>query len=152
MQRESTTGTIYAGEFHRAMDAKNRVTVPSEWLSGDGDVFFVLPAKNNLSVMPAAELALQEEKLNAVTSPGAARQEALRRIYGGARQVEPDKQGRILLPVEYCKRADLSGEVVFVGVKGRFEIWNATKWSIVANQESALLSEEARLALEALGL
>jgi len=134
------------------MDAKNRVTVPSDWLSEGGDIFFVLPAKNNLSVMPAAELASQEAKLNDLIPAGAARQEALRRIYSSARQVEPDKQGRILLPDEYCKRTDLTGEVVFVGVKGRFEIWNAAKWSIVADKEPELLSEEARKALEALGL
>jgi MraZ protein len=134
------------------MDAKNRVTVPSEWLSEEGDVFFVLPAKNNLSVMPAGELALQEEKINSLIPAGLARQEALRRIYSSAQKVEPDKQGRILLPEKYCTRVDLSGEVVFVGVKGRFEIWNAAKWSIVASQEPELLSEEARKALEALGL
>ncbi len=42
------------------MDAKNRVTVPSEWLGKEGGVFFVLPAKSNLSVMPAEELSRQE--------------------------------------------------------------------------------------------
>ncbi len=82
---------------------------------------------------------------------GAARQEALRRLYSSARQVEPDKQGRILLPDEYCKKAELSGEVAFVGVKNRFEIWNAAKWSIAAEKEPDV-SNEARKALEALGL
>lgn len=133
------------------MDAKNRVTVPSEWLGKEGDVFFVLPAKSNLSVMPAEELGRQEEKINELLPAGAARQEALRRLYSSARQVEPDKQGRILLPDEYCKKVELSGEVAFVGVKNRFEIWNTAKWSIAAEKEPDV-SSEARKALEALGL
>jgi MraZ protein len=65
--------------------------------------------------------------------------------------VETDKQGRILLPDELCKRVELAGEVAFVGVKNRFEIWSAAKWSSAAKQESEL-SDEARRALEALGL
>ncbi len=133
------------------MDAKNRVTVPSDWLGETGAVFFVLPAKENLSVMPAQELARQEDHLRAVLPAGPAFQEALRRLYSSARRVEADKQGRILLPDELCKKFALQGEVTFVGVKNRFEIWSATKWSIVADQEPEL-SEEARRALEALGL
>lgn len=133
------------------MDAKNRVTVPSDWLGEEGAVFFILPAKQNLSVMPAAELARQEEELREMVPAGPARQEALRHIYGSARRVEPDKQGRILLPEEFCRHAELSGEVTFVGVKNRFEIWSAAKRSIVADPKPEV-SEEVRRALEALGL
>lgn len=143
---------IYAGTFHRTMDAKNRVTVPSEWLSGEGgDEFFILPAPTNLSVMPAAELGNKESEVRAMLPPGPALQQALRTIYGSARRVETDKQGRVLLPDELCKKVGLAGEVSFVGVKNRFEIWSAAKWSSAAEQESEL-SEEARRALEALGL
>lgn len=151
MSRDSTTGMIYAGTFHRTMDAKNRVTVPSEWLSGETEEFFVLPGQANLSVMPGFELARKEDEVRAMLPPGPALQQALRTIYGSARRVETDKQGRILLPDELCKRVELAGEVAFVGVKNRFEIWSAAKWSSAAKQESEL-SDEARRALEALGL
>lgn len=133
------------------MDAKNRVTIPSEWLGDGKEAFFVLPARTNLSVMPEQELSRQEDELRQMLPAGTVRQEALRRIYSSARRVEPDKQGRILLPDELCKKIELSGDVAFVGVKSRFEIWSAAKWSIVAGQEPQL-SDEAREALEALGL
>lgn len=132
------------------MDAKNRVTVPSDWLGKEGDVFFVLPAKTNLNVMPAEELARQEDHLRAQLSPGPILQEALRHVYSSARKVEADKQGRILLPDELCKKFELKGEVAFVGVKSRFEIWNSAARSS-ADGEKPGLSEEARLALEAVG-
>lgn len=148
MSRDATTGKIYAGTFHRTMDAKNRVTVPSEWLQEDG-AFFVLPAQSNLSVMPSSELARKAEELGEMLPAGPTRQAALRKIYSSARQVEPDKQGRILLPEDLCKKAELAGEVVFAGVEKRFEIWNPAKWSSAAEQAP---DEEVRRALEAVGL
>lgn len=133
------------------MDAKNRVTIPSDWLGGDGEVFFLLPAPANLSVMPEHELSRQEDDLRTLLPPGVPLQQALRKLYGSARRVECDRQGRILVPDELCKHAELAGEVTFVGVKNRFEIWSAAKWSSAAS-EPPELSEEARRALEALGL
>lgn len=133
------------------MDAKNRVTIPSDWIQDEAEEFFLLPATANVSVMPAGELARKEDELREMKLSGPAHQEALRSIYGSARRVEADRQGRILLPDEFVKQAKLSGEVTFIGVKHRFEIWSAAKRSIAADQKPAL-SEEARKALEALGL
>jgi MraZ protein len=45
-------------------------------------------------------------------------------FYGQAHAVSTDKQGRILLSEKHCERAGLSGEVVFVGARSRFEIWS----------------------------
>jgi MraZ protein len=132
------------------MDAKNRVTVPSGWVRED-ETFFLVPAANNLSVMPASELARKEDEVREMLPVGPARQMALRKIYSSAREVEPDKQGRILLPDDFCKLAALSGEVVFSGVKSRFEIWNPAKWSS-AMGETTDTSEEVRRAMEAVGL
>jgi MraZ protein len=91
---------IYAGTFHRTMDAKNRVTIPSDWLGEEGDAFWIVPelARNYLRVMPTAEFARQEETLDAMLPPGKKREEAKRYFYAIARQVETDKQGRVLLP------------------------------------------------------
>lgn len=133
------------------MDAKNRVTIPSEWLGAESETFFIVPTRTNLSVMPGEKFARQEDDLRAILPPGVALQQALRRLYGSARRIESDKQGRILLPDELCKQVGLAGEVAFVGVKDRFEIWSAATWSSAA-EETSEISEEARRALEAIGL
>ena len=132
------------------MDAKNRVTVPAGWIN-EGEVFFLLPAANNLSVMPSSELAKKKDEVCQMLPPGPARQMALRQIYSSARQVEPDKQGRIVLPDDFCKGAELSGEVLFCGVESRFEIWNPAKWSSVMG-EMTDVAEDVRRAREAVGL
>ncbi len=150
MSRDSTTG-IYVGTFHRSMDAKNRATVPSEWLGEEGEVLYMLPAQNGsyLNVIPAAEFAAQEETLKAKVPDGEWRK-IMRKIFAPARRIEPDKQGRILIPDDFCKEVGLSANITFAGVKNSFEVWDAEKWSSGSEPETEL-SEESRKALEALG-
>jgi len=142
---------IYAGTFHRTMDAKNRVTVPSDWLGAEGEVLYMLPAQSGsyLNVIPADEFARQEEDLKSKVPPDEWRK-IMRRIFAPARRIEPDKQGRILIPDDFCKEAGLTANVTFAGVKKSFEIWDAAKWSSGPQPETEL-SEESRKVLEALG-
>jgi MraZ protein len=142
---------IYVGTFHRTMDAKNRVTVPSDWLGEEGEVLYMLPSQSGsyLNVMPAAELAQQEEALRA-TVPAGEWRKIMRKIFAPARRIEPDKQGRILIPDDFCKEVGLRANITFAGVKKSFEIWDAEKWSSGPQPETEL-SEESRKALEALG-
>jgi MraZ protein len=144
---------IYAGTFHRTMDAKNRVTIPSEWLSEDEKVLYILPARNKryLNVMPEAEFARQEEELRAKVPAGGWRT-VMRDVFGSARKIEPDKQGRILVPDEFCKALEISTNVSFVGVKNSYELWDAAKLSNAVATKVTELPEEALKALEDMGL
>ena len=46
----------------------------------------------------------------------------------GAASVEVDKQGRILLPAVLREFADITKDVVLVGVGSRVEIWSRERW------------------------
>ncbi len=46
-------------------------------------------------------------------------------LYADAAQVEPDKDGRIVLPTELAIHARLGESAVFVGLGRKFEIWEA---------------------------
>jgi DNA-binding transcriptional regulator/RsmH inhibitor MraZ len=50
-----------------------------------------------------------------------------RQLHARAQHATADKQGRLVLPVELCQKVGLKGEVVLVGGRGRFEIWNLQK-------------------------
>lgn len=124
---------IYAGEFRHAVDGKHRVTVPSRWRSGgDGEEFFAVPdpAGNFLMILPPHEFdrVKVDVEANPAISP-ADRRKFIRRFYALAQLVSVDKQGRILLPEEYCRRLGLEGEVVLIGSHGRMEIWNTQRWT-----------------------
>lgn len=135
------------------MDAKHRVTIPSDWLSAEPPVLYVLPARNKhyLNVMPQEEFARQEEELREKV-PAANWRNVMRDVFGSARKIEPDKQGRILVPEEFCQALGISADVAFVGVKNSFELWDAAKLSAASAARAAELPAEALKALEDMGL
>ena len=51
-----------------------------------------------------------------------------RYLLGGAVEVEVDAVGRMLVPEYLRERAKLKGKVVFVGVRGRVELWDESVW------------------------
>ncbi len=143
-----TSNTIsYAGTFERSMDAKNRVTIPAAWLEGGPDDFHAIPGPSGdcLIVMPPAEFDSIEGRIEQSGAPAPERRKAIRQFYGQARAVSADSNGRILLPEEQCDAVKLKGEVVLVGGRSRFEIWNAKRWAEVSTAESASYRQVAEL-------
>ena len=133
MAKSSRDQIVYAGEFRHAVDSKHRVTVPSRWRAGgDDEEFFAVPdpAGNFLMVLPPHEFdrVKSDVEANPAISPSD-RRKFIRRFYALAQLVSVDKQGRILLPEEYCRRLGLEGEVVLIGSHSRMEIWNSQRWS-----------------------
>lgn len=137
MSRESPVGTIYSGAYKRSMDAKNRVTIPSDWLEGEDTRFFVIPSAKAeyLVVMPPAEFDKIEGQFQASGRTPSEKRAAIRQFYSDAHSLTTDKQGRVLLPDEHCKRTGLNGEVMIVGSRSRFEIWSAAQWARATGEQ-----------------
>ena len=67
------------------------------------------------------------EKLNSLPLSKA---RALQRfLFAGATQVQPDKQGRILIPQNLRDYAGLQKDLVIVGASNRAEIWDQERWN-----------------------
>lgn len=131
MEAPETVQPIFAGEFRHAMDGKNRVTIPSRWRRGEVDEFFAIPDLDGgfLMLMPPEVIRQVAEKveLDARLSP-AERRKFIRQFYSRAQHLMSDKQGRIVVPEEFCNQLKLHGEVVLVGNHTRFEVWNPDRW------------------------
>ncbi len=70
----------------------------------------------------------------------------LKRIIGSAStQVTLDKAGRICVPEELAKAADIKGEVVLVGLLDRFEIWEPSRYAKVQAADAVLAAEAFKL-------
>jgi MraZ protein len=147
MAKTSSAHTVYAGEFRHAVDAKHRVTVPSRWRGAEEkEEFFAVPdpAGNFLMILPPHEFdrVKSDVESNAAISP-ADRRKFIRRFYALAQLVSVDKQGRILLPEDYCRRLGLDGEVVLIGSHSRMEIWNTQRWADSTAQEEEVFRRVA---------
>ena len=146
MSKSAPTPMIYAGEFRHAVDNKHRVTIPSRWRGRDGEEFFAVPdpAGNFLMILPPHEFdrVKSDVEANASITP-ADRRKFIRRFYALAQMVSVDKQGRVLLPEEYCRRLGLEGEVVLIGTHSRMEIWNSQRWTAAMADEDEVFRRVA---------
>ncbi len=143
MESSQIEQPIFTGEFRHAMDAKNRVTIPSRWRRGEIDEFFAIPNPGGgfLMVMPPGEFKRLAEKVERDESLEAAdRRRFIRQFSSRAQHVTSDKQGRIVLPDEQCKLLNLRSEVVLVGNYSRFEIWSPEVWQKTTEEDAQTFS------------
>ena len=149
MEAPSPTQTFYAGEFRHQLDDKHRVTIPSRWRrNGETEEFLLVPepALQFLIVMLPNEFARLSSA--AAIVPGVSPRDLrvfLRHLHARAQHGWADKQGRLLLPDDLCKQLTLKGEVVLVGGRGRFEIWNLQRWKRAHEEEHATYQHVAGL-------
>ena len=126
---------IFRGRFEYTIDPKGRVNIPSrfrEQLSDTGlETVVITNYSGCLYAYPAGEWERIEEKLASKVSSVNRKKNAFVRFFvGGAVEVTPDKQGRILIPPSLRSYAGLDKEVVILGMPNRFEIWDRERWDV----------------------
>jgi MraZ protein len=144
MESPQSVQPNFTGNFRHAMDAKNRVTIPSRWRRGEIEEFFAIPNLKGgfLMVMPPAEFTRLAEKVEHDQSlKPEERAKFLRQFSSMALHVTGDKQGRIVVPDEQCKVLNLRSEVVLVGNYLRFEIWDPERWERVKGEDEKTFNE-----------
>ncbi len=126
------------GEYQHSLDAKNRVIVPAKFREDLGKHFYLTKGLDGcLFVLSETGWDHLRRKINAF--PLSKSKGLQRFFFAGATEVEPDKQGRILIPQNLCEYAGLEKDVTFVGTAARAEIWSRSKWEEV----NAELTEES---------
>ncbi len=140
------------GNYELTIDDKNRMLVPSEIrkqlvADRDGEAFFLVlgidgrpwfyPERHyealisrDPSQLTPAEEALSYDRMN----------------LGLASRVEPDNQGRVLIPDKTLKRAGISKDVTLVGVRDHLELWDRAEWNA---EQDALDARRAEIAAKA---
>jgi MraZ protein len=140
MDTSAKAQTFYAGQFRHAIDEKNRITIPARWRRDGAEEFIILAeAKHQfLLVMSPEEFsrmsAVAENEPNISARD---RRVFLRHLHSRSQHGSADRQGRLVLPEDLCKKIGLKGEVALVGGRGRFEIWNLQRWKKAHEDETA---------------
>ena len=119
------------GEYQHSLDTKGRVNFPAKLREDLGETFILSKGLGDpcLFVYSQQEWDKLTEKLNSLPLSKA---RALQRfLFAGATQVQPDKQGRILIPQKY---AGLQKDLVIVGASNRAEIWDQDQWEQMCNE------------------
>ena len=125
------------GEFPCSMDLKGRLNFPAKLREDLGERFFVAKGLGDpcLCVYPLEEWDRKREKLRALPAYQAA--ELQRYLFSTAAEVEPDKQGRIVIPQGLRDHIGPEKEVMVIGSDNRCEIWSKQEWERTKQAMSA---------------
>ena len=127
------------GEFSHNLDAKGRLIVPAcfrEELGGKLVVTQGLDGCLTLYTQEAWEKIYAQ--LQTLPTTKAQTRAFVRILTSQARGTEVDSQGRILIPSNLIKLANLKKECVIIGAGSKVEIWAKETWEeyIANSQES----------------
>ncbi len=126
------------GEYQHNIDQKGRVIVPAKFREDLGEHFYVTKGLDGcLFVLSAEEWARLQDKIKAM--PISKARGLQRFFFSGAAEVEPDKQGRILIPQPLRDHAKLTKDVAVIGASSRAEIWDSAHW----NEFNSTLTEDS---------
>jgi len=159
---------VFTGTFEHAIDAKNRIAIPSELRSQikrehasqggasgdgkadkDGPVLYVTFGEGGCLCLYTE--AGFEKRAEALDDSPLESEELLayeRYFFSLARRVEMDSAGRVRLPEQLLAKTQLGSEVVLIGVKDHLEIRDRGTWEReieqVLNEKPGLLMNPRR--------
>lgn len=126
---------MFRGANPIAVDLKGRIAVPVRYredlmnVCGGQLVITVEYRDRCLLMYPRQEWLEVEKKLHSLPAMHEFSRRLQRFMVGHAKEVEMDRQGRMLIPSELRELAGLDRQVVLVGQVHKFEIWDETRWN-----------------------
>ncbi len=123
---------MFLGEFTHTIDSKGRLTIPAKF-RGELAAGLVVTRGFDQNLMLFTIEGWQDlaEKIAARPLADEDVRAFRRRVFSGAVDLEPDRQGRILLPPYLREFAGIDGDVVIAGLYNYVELWSATAWETV---------------------
>jgi MraZ protein len=149
---------LFTGTYEHAIDTKNRLSIPAQIRSQmdprrDGPCWYIVPGR------PASTLWLYTQRhfeaLCDTIGPELIPDDAVlsfeQEFFPKATLLEPDPQGRVLIPDWLLKQSGIGREVVICGVRDHLEIRRRDEWARSAEAGWKMFPElqlKARRALE----
>lgn len=145
---------VLYGEYELTIDDKSRLLIPSDVRKAivpeqHGVAFFLVRGINK---MPWFYNERYYEQLVARApqemTPAFDRLAFDQLNFARASKVEPDKQGRIVMPEKLLRRSEIKREVTLIGVRDHLELWNREAWDAHCEQLEAREAEITTAARE----
>ena len=123
----------YLGSFQHQVDEKGRLSLPAQFRreSGGQTLVLVHVFPDSLTLYPESTWEGVQEKLRDAMRGSPANRAWALRLTANAVEVEPDKQGRILVPQRMQDAVGIAGAALVVGAIDRIEIWNPERFTAV---------------------
>lgn len=125
---------LFLSRYTNKLDSKGRISIPAAFRGAlygkdyNGVVLFASPKHPALEGFDMATMETMAGRLDQFDMFSSDQDDMAAAIFGAARPLALDGQGRIVLPGELIEYAGLSGTVVIVGLGRKFQIWNPEKY------------------------
>lgn len=116
------------GEFKSTLDPKGRMNFPVKLREELGASFVISKTIDRKCIKVYSRQDWEALIKSMSEMPQAKTAQIQRFLIGGACEIEPDKQGRALIPAPLREYAGLKTDIVITGLGGRAEIWDKESW------------------------
>lgn len=141
---------MFFGETAINLDAKGRMAVPTRYREaleescGNALVLTYSAFDSGcLWLYPEPEWERVREQVMGLSTFNPSHRSLQRRLVGSATALEPDSNGRLLLPLTLRQVAGLEKRVVMMGMGARFEVWNENVLTQKRAEEEKAMQEQA---------
>lgn len=135
------------GQFKSAVDIKGRMNFPSRLREELGECFVISKTIGADCIKVYSKADWQELAEKIKDMPQVKTASIQRFLFGSAFEIEPDKQGRIIIPAPLREYAEIESDAVIVGLEGRAEIWSKANWDAINNTQNAEILTEIAMEL-----
>lgn len=143
---------VFFGEYQNSMDGKGRMIMPAKFRDLLGERFYITKGLDKcLFVYTEEEWIKFNEKVKALPMTDEGVRRFYRFFFGSASEMEPDGQGRVLIPASLRTYGGIKKELVTIGVSNRIEIWSRENWNQY-NDESNFIDNELAGRMSELGI
>lgn len=120
---------MFKGSHSITIDAKGRIAIPASYRQSllddcGGRLVITRHWDGCLLIYPFPEFQTFEQQLLARGSLNPQVRNIQRFFIGNARDIDMDRQGRLLLPANLRAAANLGGKAVLSGIGNLFELWD----------------------------
>ena len=120
---------MFFGEYSYKVDEKGRVPLPPKFRRDMKESMILSRGPDKcISAYPLSEWKKLADSLTAKAVGRTDLRKLNRAIFGSAFSVSFDKQGRLILPPKLREYAEITDEIVVVGVNNTVELWNSVLW------------------------
>ena len=139
---------MFLGSHQHNLDAKGRIAIPARFRDElAGGMVLTRGFDQCIALYPLPAWEALACRINELSVADAGVRQFRRMVFAEAIDVEPDAQGRILVPAALRSFAGIEREAVIIGVHASVEIWEPARWAATSSAMDASTDDiAARLA------